>query len=58
MFSAPEGQIRCSPAALPPPTTNPFQAPDFGEDENGTYPFEDEQGSAAPGMPATRSEAA
>ncbi|OLZ65617.1 hypothetical protein AV521_31000 [Streptomyces sp. IMTB 2501] len=33
LFSALEGQPRCSAAASPPPTTNPFQAPDFGEDE-------------------------
>ncbi|MDH6441312.1 hypothetical protein QFZ32_004571 [Streptomyces canus] len=24
--------------ALPPPTTNPFQAPDFGEDEDEDFP--------------------
>lgn len=33
LFSAPEGQPRSSMAASPPPTTTPFQAPDFGEDE-------------------------
>src|SRR5207245_221659 len=33
LFSAPEGQPRRSAAASPPPVTNPFQAPDFGEDE-------------------------
>ncbi|MEV7993236.1 hypothetical protein AB0O67_15315 [Streptomyces sp. NPDC086077] len=29
-----EGQPRGGAAASPPPTTNPFQAPDFGDDEN------------------------
>ncbi|MBC2878461.1 hypothetical protein H7K43_26025 [Streptomyces sp. TYQ1024] len=33
LFSAPEGAPRRSALELPPPTTNPFQAPDFGEDE-------------------------
>ncbi|MER6210222.1 MULTISPECIES: hypothetical protein [unclassified Streptomyces] len=33
MFSAPEGASRHANAGSPPPATNPFQAPDFGEDE-------------------------
>ncbi|QDI69061.1 hypothetical protein CD934_10370 [Streptomyces calvus] len=33
LFSAPERQPRRSTAVSPPPTTHPFQAPDFGEDE-------------------------
>jgi hypothetical protein len=41
LFSALEGQPRCATAASPPPTTNPFQAPDFGEDE--TFLLEDAQ---------------
>lgn len=45
LFSALEEQPRRSTAASPPPTTNPFQAPDFGEDE--TLPFEDAQESAS-----------
>ncbi|POX56730.1 hypothetical protein C3489_02760 [Streptomyces sp. Ru71] len=39
LFSAPEGQPRSSTAASPPPATNPFQAPDFGDDE--TWQTED-----------------
>lgn len=42
LFSAPEGAPRSSATASPSPTTNPFQAPDFGEDEAAV--FEDEQG--------------
>ncbi|MFF4209703.1 hypothetical protein ACFYZE_10210 [Streptomyces sp. NPDC001796] len=55
LFSALDGQPRRSAAASPPPTTNPFQAPDFGQDE--TLLFEDahEPGS---GMLAVRPEAA
>ncbi|GGP88495.1 hypothetical protein GCM10010249_02600 [Streptomyces roseolilacinus] len=41
LFSALEGAPRSSAAALPPPTTNPFQAPDFGEDDDAV--FEDAQ---------------
>ncbi|WP_405871847.1 MULTISPECIES: hypothetical protein [unclassified Streptomyces] len=41
LFSAPEGASGCATAVSPPPTTNPFQAPDFGEDE--TFPVEDAQ---------------
>lgn len=33
LFSAPEGALSHSAAASPPPVTNPFQAPDFGDDE-------------------------
>ncbi|GGW65636.1 hypothetical protein GCM10010503_48500 [Streptomyces lucensis JCM 4490] len=55
LFSALEGQPRRSAAASPPPATNPFQAPDFGDDE--TYPFEDAQEPAA-GTRAARSRAA
>ncbi|THC48253.1 hypothetical protein E7X38_31730 [Streptomyces sp. Akac8] len=40
LFSAPEGQTHSS-AASPRPTTQPFQAPDFGEDE--TFWAEDAQ---------------
>ncbi|OQR60805.1 hypothetical protein B6E66_28885 [Streptomyces maremycinicus] len=43
LFSAPEGATRYATAALPPPTTNPFQAPDFGEDE--IFLIEDAQAS-------------
>ncbi|MGW5659504.1 hypothetical protein ACWEWG_05295 [Streptomyces sp. NPDC003758] len=39
LFSALDGQPRCSTAASPPPTTKPFRAPDFGQDE--TWPIED-----------------
>jgi len=55
LFSALEGQPRRSSAASPPPATNPFQAPDFGEDE--TLPFEDVQ-EPAPGVGAARRKAA
>lgn len=43
LFSAPEGAPDQAPAASPPPTTNPFQAPDFGENE--TFLIEGEQAS-------------
>ncbi|MDK1348280.1 hypothetical protein QNO09_34390 [Streptomyces sp. 378] len=48
-----EGQPDRSSAASPPPATNPFQAPDFGEDD--TFPFEDvtEQPTTS-GRPARR----
>jgi hypothetical protein len=49
LFSAPEGAPLCSATALPPPTTNPFQAPDFGEDQDAV--FEDAQGHVS-GMSA------
>lgn len=39
MFSAPEAAVHHAAAASPPPMTNPFQAPDFGEDEN--FPLDD-----------------
>ncbi len=55
LFSAPEGQPSRTAAASPPPATNPFQAPDFGEDE--TWPFDDAQ-EPAPGAHATRGRAA
>ncbi|MDF3302272.1 hypothetical protein [Streptomyces tropicalis] len=44
LFSAQEGQPRCPAAASPPPTANPFQAPDFGEDE--TFLLEEVPGPA------------
>ncbi|WP_234335316.1 MULTISPECIES: hypothetical protein [Streptomyces] len=48
-----EGQPRRSSAASPTPATNPFQAPDFGEDE--TFPLEDvTEQPAATGRPARR----
>lgn len=55
LFSALEGQPRCSTAASPPPTANPFQAPDFGEDE--TLPLDDAQEPAS-GIRAARPKAA
>ncbi|MEU9055711.1 MULTISPECIES: hypothetical protein [unclassified Streptomyces] len=55
LFSAPEGQPRRSTTASPPPATNPFQAPDFGDDE--TFPFEDAE-EVASDMRATRTKAA
>ncbi|PZH06104.1 hypothetical protein C1I97_18390 [Streptomyces sp. NTH33] len=55
LFSALEGQPRCATAASPPPTTNPFQAPDFGEDE--TFLLEEVQEPAS-GMRAARPKAA
>ncbi|MFJ4485186.1 hypothetical protein ACIP3D_22840 [Streptomyces longwoodensis] len=48
MFSAPEGQPRRSAAAASPrPATNPFQAPDFGEED--LFPAEDEVLEPGPG---------
>ncbi|WP_369271679.1 hypothetical protein AB5J55_18065 [Streptomyces sp. R11] len=55
LFSAPEGQPRRSDAASPPPATNPFQAPDFGEDES--FPLDDAQEPAS-GTRATGPKAA
>lgn len=52
LFSALEGQPRRSSTVIPPPTTQPFQSPDFGEDESLWSP-EDEQ-EPAPGARATR----
>ncbi|KAB1149179.1 hypothetical protein F7R91_05290 [Streptomyces luteolifulvus] len=55
LFSALERQPRRSTAVSPPPTTKPFQAPDFGEDE--IFWSEDAQ-VPAPGTRATRPKAA
>ncbi|MFD0139017.1 hypothetical protein ACWDR2_25950 [Streptomyces sp. NPDC003631] len=55
LFSALEEQPRYSTAAPPPAATNPFQAPDYEEDE--TFLFEDVHGPAA-GLHAGRPEAA
>ncbi|GGV48266.1 hypothetical protein GCM10010293_57930 [Streptomyces griseoflavus] len=33
LFSAPETQPSGPAAASPPPATNPFQSPEFGEDD-------------------------
>ncbi|GGQ75351.1 hypothetical protein Saso_36320 [Streptomyces asoensis] len=51
LFSAPEGAKHHAGAASPPPATNPFQAPDFGEDD--TFPAEDAQVSL-PGLGTAR----
>ncbi|MFD8231072.1 hypothetical protein ACFV20_04140 [Streptomyces sp. NPDC059696] len=48
-----EGHPSRSGAASPPPATNPFQAPDFGEDEIFTPEDVTEQ-SSAPKRPARR----
>ncbi|GHD17450.1 hypothetical protein GCM10010313_46780 [Streptomyces violarus] len=40
-FSAPDGPPHFPATASPPPARNPFQAPDFGEDE--PYVSEDGQ---------------
>ncbi|MEV7369239.1 hypothetical protein ACWDR2_43170 [Streptomyces sp. NPDC003631] len=55
LFSAVEEQPRCSTVSPPPAATNPFQAPDYEEDE--AFPFEDVDGMAA-GLHAGRPEAA
>ncbi|MFF5479104.1 hypothetical protein ACFY5C_17400 [Streptomyces sp. NPDC012935] len=55
LFSAPEGQPRRSTAASPPPATDPFQAPDFGEDES--FLLDDAQEPAS-GTRATGTKAA
>ncbi|GGM94071.1 hypothetical protein GCM10011578_012920 [Streptomyces fuscichromogenes] len=55
LFSALEGQPRRSTAVSPPPTTDPFQAPDFGEDE---ILWSEDAQEPAPGMRAGRSKAA
>lgn len=55
LFSAPEGQPRRSGAASPPPATNPFQAPDFGEDESLLL---DDAQEPAPGARSTGPKAA
>ncbi|MFF5027982.1 hypothetical protein [Streptomyces collinus] len=49
-----EGQPSRSAAASPPPATNPFQAPDFGDE---AFAFEDVE-EPAPGLRASRSRAA
>jgi hypothetical protein len=48
LFSAPAEATRHATAASPPPATNPFQAPDLGEDE--TY-YDDAQ-APFPGIDA------
>ncbi|MBX9366215.1 hypothetical protein K4G64_34785 [Streptomyces sp. WAC04114] len=53
LFSAVEGQTSRSRAASPAPATNPFQAPDFGEDD--AFPLDDLTEQPAPsGRPARR----
>ncbi|PWI20603.1 hypothetical protein DI272_22070 [Streptomyces sp. Act143] len=54
LFSAPDAQPRRSAAASPPPSTDPFQAPDFGEDELSWS----EAQEPAPAPRAARSKAA
>ncbi|MFE3637891.1 hypothetical protein [Streptomyces cellostaticus] len=57
LFSALEGQPSRSAAASPPPAINPFQAPDFGDEE--TLPPDDAQEPAtAPVVRAARRRAA
>lgn len=55
LFSALEGQTRRSTAVSPPPTTNPFQAPDFAEDE---FFWSEDAQEPAPGTRAARPRAA
>ncbi|AWW42595.1 hypothetical protein DN051_22470 [Streptomyces cadmiisoli] len=55
LFSALEGRPRRSTPASPPPATNPFQAPDFGEDE---IFLAEEAEEPTPGTRTTRSKAA
>ncbi|OSP44784.1 hypothetical protein B7767_03040 [Streptomyces sp. 13-12-16] len=55
LFSAPAMLPRPSVAASPPPATNPFLSPDFGEDE--TFVPEDAH-DPAPDTRAARSRAA
>ncbi|QEV10358.1 hypothetical protein CP972_18700 [Streptomyces prasinus] len=43
LFSAPEGAPRQATAASPRPEADPFQAPDFGEDD--TFLYEEAQAS-------------
>ncbi|MBD0841557.1 hypothetical protein ICC28_23005 [Streptomyces sp. TRM68416] len=50
LFSAPEEQYHRSVAPVPAPATNPFQAPDFGNDEASV--------SELPQPPAPRGRAA
>ncbi|OIJ69601.1 hypothetical protein [Streptomyces mangrovisoli] len=57
LFSAPEGHLSRSAAVSPPPATNPFQAPDFGEnsgDDESLWPEE----ADGPEPRRTRSKAA
>ncbi|MER5603812.1 hypothetical protein [Streptomyces sp. NPDC002265] len=56
LFSALEGQPRRSAEALPPPTTDPFQAPDFGAAEAfpEAFPPEDAPAPARTPRPARR----
>jgi hypothetical protein len=44
LFSAPEGATHSTATASPPPATDPFQAPDFGEDEAAGFHEEDGTG--------------
>ncbi|MFF1543853.1 hypothetical protein [Streptomyces sp. NPDC058291] len=46
LFSAPEGALSHPAAASPPPATNPFQAPDFGDDETFANSFAAEDADA------------
>ncbi|WP_106432765.1 hypothetical protein [Streptomyces zinciresistens] len=55
LFSALEGHPRRSAAVSPPPTTTPFQAPDFGEDE---FLWSEDAPEPAPGPAAGRTRAA
>lgn len=55
LFSAPEGLTLRSTAVSPPPTTKPFQAPDFGEDESV---WSEDAPEPAPGTRSARSKAA
>ncbi|PLW72184.1 hypothetical protein C0036_13935 [Streptomyces sp. DJ] len=55
LFSALEGQPRRSAAVSPPPTTQPFRAPDFGEDE---FLWSEDEQVPAPSARATRHRAA
>ncbi|MEV7244099.1 MULTISPECIES: hypothetical protein [unclassified Streptomyces] len=55
LFSALEGQPSRSTVASPPPATNPFQAPDFGDEE--FLPFDDAE-EPAPAARAGRRKAA
>lgn len=54
-FSAPEGVPPCAAATSPHPTTNPFQAPDFGEIE--TFLLDEDAQTSASGTSAARREA-
>ncbi|MEU2116793.1 hypothetical protein ABZ567_14340 [Streptomyces sp. NPDC016459] len=54
-FSAPEGAPPCAAATSPHPTTNPFQAPDFGEIE--AFLLDEDAQESASGTSAARREA-